>query len=316
MEIPELQYETLGKVYQVNILPRIQINQKREKLGEIENEIKELNDLFSSKQTVLGFDIFQYSQYKAEEQILIPVLFGLIYNDAWNLAIQNYSYIFQKYDHYNLANTLDYKKYFISTGDGGFQIIDSPIHAILFLVVFSTILRFYNSGLYIPLIKEKIGIIDIRYAISYDNIYHYMDNYYGSGIINNARMMGKDKLNRLLIDRNIYNWFLENITGIENLISIGLDEISEIKEFEGYDGKRISVENNALISANTKIIKMEGFKSIDIQKIGEITEKKTKMDIYNIHLQAIIDYRSFFHIQKVVTVSIGNLNTTGISENT
>ena len=42
MEIPELQYETLGKVYQVNILPRIQINQKREKLGEIENEIKEL----------------------------------------------------------------------------------------------------------------------------------------------------------------------------------------------------------------------------------------------------------------------------------
>jgi hypothetical protein len=313
MNIAELKYETLGKVYQINIGPRIQLGVIRERPEENIVARQELNNVLLQKQTVLGFDIFQYSQYDEEKQLLIPSLFELIYNDAWNLVIQNYSFVFQKYDHFKIANTIDYKKYFINTGDGGFQIIDSPIHAILFLVVFATILRFYNSGLYLPLVKEKIGNVDIRYAITYDNVYKYKDNYYGTGIITNSRMMSKDKLNRLLMDSNTNNWFLENITGIENLLSIGLHDISTLKEFEDYDEKRIEDGNNVLISSYTVINKTEGFKSIDVQKIGETTEKKTKMDVYNIHIQAIIDYRSFFGVQKIVTVSVGNLNTAGIS---
>jgi len=298
----------------VNVSPHIEIdNQKREPDQNNDTEINEISTLLSSLHTVLGFDIYHYSQYEVEQQILIPPLFNYLYSDSWNLVKQNYSYIFQDYDNMMRTDAKNHVDYFISTGDGGYQIIDTPIHAILFLIVFATILRFYNSGLYFPLIYEKVGTIDIRYAISYDNLYKYNGNYYGAAIINNSRMMSKDKLNRLLIDKNTNDWFLRSIYGIENLMSIGLEDISRIKEFVGYSKDLMMGKSNAVIQMENEIIKREGIKAVDIQKITETQEKNTRLNIYNLHLQATIDYRSFFETQRIVTVSIGNLNTDGIS---
>ena len=65
--------------------------------GEIET------DKFAQK-TVLGIDIYHYSQYKPLEQSLIPVLFKLIYQKSCELCLSNSSYIFQ---HYKSPETFD-----------------------------------------------------------------------------------------------------------------------------------------------------------------------------------------------------------------
>jgi hypothetical protein len=53
---------------------------------------------------------------------------------------------------------------------------------------------------------------------------------------------------------------------------------------------------------------------VHIQKIGEVRQKRTLLDIYNVHIQAVIHYKSFFGKQEVVTVTVGNLNPTGIEK--
>lgn len=53
-----------------------------------------------------------------------------------------------------------------------------------------------SSALY-----EVIGEINLRYSLTYDNLYFYNKNYYGPAIINCARIMSKDKLNRFLLDK-------------------------------------------------------------------------------------------------------------------
>jgi hypothetical protein len=313
MKIKELDNETLNKLYHVNIFPRIQIGSEKRIFNDDVNvdQIK-VEQLLLDMYTVIGFDIFQYSQFEEHQQVFIPMLFETMYYEAWNLVKQNYLYIFQLYDTHSNINAENYMNYFISTGDGGFQIIDSPIHAILLIITFATILRFYNSGLFLPELHNDIGNIEIRYALSFDNVYKYKNNYYGSGIINNARILSKDKLNRFLIDRNVYEWFLNRITGIENLMTLDLDDFINIDEFRNYDNSKLESEYNALIVKRGVDKKNEGIKSIDVLKIGKILEKKTELDIFNLHIQAVIDYRSFFGAQKIVTITIGNLNTSGI----
>ncbi len=241
----------------------------------------------------------------------------MMYEHSWELIVQNYEFIFQKYIK-DKENGMDInrlaikpKDFFISTGDGGYQIMETPIHAIIFVLTFATILRFYNSDLFMRKLHAKIGNIELRYAITLDDLYKYDDNYYGSSIINNSRILSKDKLNRLLIDNNVYMWFLDVLTGIENLMSLSLEELSTIEPFLEYDKSKIEEGNNALIPKNN-IIQKEGIKTLDVQKIGKIKQKQSLIDVYNIHIQAIIDYINFFKIKKTLTVSVGNLNTVGI----
>lgn len=45
----------------------------------------------------------------------------------------------------------------------------------------------------------------------------FFSNFYGSAIINCARIISKDRLNRCLIDAETNKWFLHNTNGIETL---------------------------------------------------------------------------------------------------
>ena len=79
---------------------------------------------FSNK-SILGMDIFQYSQYELKKQTLIPFLFKLIQDAVHKNCLESNSYLFQKY-----ADKEKIEKDFIHTGDGGFQILDTPLHAV------------------------------------------------------------------------------------------------------------------------------------------------------------------------------------------
>ncbi len=317
INIAELKQELLNELFSSNVLPRIQLNRQEEySIKYTEKENDKIQKLVENKHTVVGIDIYQYSLFSTNKQIFIPHLFELIYNHAWGLITQNYSYIFQDYHKMGDARKsecINQEEYFISTGDGGFQILETPIHAILFILTFATIVRLYNSDLFMRKLHAKIGNIELRYTITLDDLYKYRKNFYGAAIINNSRILSKDKLNRLLIDKNTHDWFLDRIVGIENLMSLELSELKDIKEFASYTKKKMEEGNNALIQKENNTCN-EGIKSIDVQKIGKIKQKQTELEVYNLHIQAIIHYINFFRTkEKIITVSAGNLNISGIN---
>lgn len=256
-------------------------------------------DEFTSK-TVLGIDIYHYSQYKPLEQSLIPILFKLIYDKAVSLCLSDSSFMFQNYKQETFRNQ------FIDTGDGGFQIFDTPIHATAFVINFQMIVRYYNSFRYFPKLRKIIGPLGLRYALTHDKIYKFNDNYFGPSIINNSRILNKDSLNRFLLDENTFNWFLHKINGIENLPHASMEQLKSLLSFVDY--KEVDGHNNIYVDD-------EGFNfgkitSCDIQKIGDIISKKMKLSIYNLHLQ----YQGSLGEDKFNTViSLGNLNAGGIS---
>jgi hypothetical protein len=316
LNIAELEQNVLNEIFSSNVLPRVRLLRSEEYNEQYTKEELELfSNLTAKRFTVVGIDIYRYSLFPTEKQIFIPHLFELVYQHSWDLIRENFSYLFQH--HGKVLNAglkkeyLNPNDYFISTGDGGFQILETPIHAILFLLTFSTILRFYNSDLFMRSMYAKIGNIDVRYAVTHGDVYKFRNNYYGSAIINNARMLARDRLNRLLLDKNSYEWFLRSIAGIENLMSINLDNISEIDEFKDYDESEMD-SHNALIIPQIYKPCQEGIRSVDIQKIGRMRQKMTSVDIYNLHIQAVIDYKSLFGSTKTITVSVGNLNVSGI----
>jgi len=91
----------------------------------------------------------------------------------------------------------------------------------------------------------------------------------GSAIINNAWLLRRDKLNRLLIENNTYEWFLNSIAGVENMMITGLNDISQIDEFNDYKKYDINDKHNALIRMDNDVLYREGISSVDVQKIGK-----------------------------------------------
>lgn len=313
-----LETEFLNALFSSNVIPRIRTDRNQVYPNEFTvDEKKRIEELITNKHTVLGFDIYRYSQYPREKQPFLPHLFEKVYQETWGLITQNFEYIFQKYNSItNRSGKLKAPDYYIDTGDGCFQIFESPVHAVIFVLVFGTILQWYNSDRFMPKLHSKIGNMFVRYALTYDNIYRYdrnkKTNFFGAGIINNARILSKDKLNRFLIDEETFKWFLTSIAGIENLMSISLKDLEILNEFSSYDVGKIE-KKNALIRMDNEDPDVEGIKSVDVQKIGTIKEKKSEIDIYNLHLQATIEYFPFLHKQsRVFTISVGNLNTAGL----
>lgn len=258
-------------------------------------------DEFQDK-TVLGIDIYHYSQYKPQEQTLIPVLFKIIFEQAASLCIINSSYIFQKYKNLDTFNKL-----FISTGDGGFLVFDTPIHAIAFTINFELVVRYYNSHRFYPKLRKIVGPLSLRHVLTTDKVYRLNKNYYGTAIINNSRILDKDSLNRFLLDRNTFNWFLVNLNGIENLQLIDIHSLSHLDSFKEYS--TCSIGMNEIFPDKEEKSK-EGITSVDIEKIGTITSKSTSLSIYNLHLQFI---GSLGGENMKTILTIGNLNTSGIS---
>lgn len=188
-----------------------------------------INPTKLSRQSVLGIDIYRYGMFRHLEQTLIPSIFKIFFDKTIQLCLQSNEFIFQYYDKKKIENS------FISTGDGGFLILDTPLHSVLFAINFEIVVRAYNSYHLFPKLRNIIGAISLRYAITYDALFSFDDNFYGSAIINNSRILDKDSLNRCLLDENTYNWFLTNIDGIENLQVYTIQDVSNIFHFQNYD---------------------------------------------------------------------------------
>lgn len=164
--------------------------------------------------------------------------------------------------------------------------------------------------------RKIIGGISLRFAITYDKIYYFDNNYYGRAIINNARILSKDNLNRCLIDQGSHEWFLTNIDGVENLQIITKQEIANVYEFqEDYD-KSLLYNGISVLFQDIENSRNRGIINSDISKIGTIKSKHSELNIYNVHIQICIDMqgdKKEGRTKRTITVSLGNLNTTGIS---
>ena len=291
------EYDSESVYEEVNILPNSEdLRAKVEKYV----DTKSIN-----KRSVFGIDIYRYGLYKHLEQTLIPAVFKILFNKAIKLCLENNQFVFQNYKKEHIQNA------FISTGDGGFIIFDTPLHALFFAINFEIMVRAFNSYHLYPKLRDITGSISLRYAITTDTVHSFDHNYYGTAIINNSRILEKDSLNRCLIDQDTYNWFLFNIDGIENLQVLTIREIANIYEFQDYNRKFLNDENEIM---NTRVSRYSGIINSDISKIGQIKSKEMNLNIYNLHLQVTMQASSSSNSKnkRTITISVGNLNTSGI----
>lgn len=259
-----------------------------------------------SRKAVLGIDMYQYSSYGVFEQTLIPFLFKTLMDSTIKLCIENHSFIFQKYDKERIERN------YISTGDGGFLMFDNPLQALLFACNFAIVLRVFNAYHFYPRLRRIIGAINMRYVITYDKVYTFDNNYYGRGIINNARILIKDDLNRCLMDEHVHSWFTTNLDGVENLQIVTISEIANIFEFsKGYNRDYLKNKDEIF---EEEASRKYGIINSDILKVGFIQSKETSISVYNLHLQVTINLTNDDdpNQKRRITVSLGNLNTTGI----
>lgn len=257
---------------------------------------KEL-DKYVTKRAILGLDIYRYSQYAKLPQILIPHLFKYLYNVTVDNCINQEPSIFKNYTKESLEDC------FIDTGDGGFQIFETPFEATIFAIYFQANVVRYNSNYESTKeLNDIIGDITLRYTLTYDDIYSYENNHYGSGIINCARILSKDKLNRFLIDENVKEWFIKHINTIENLAFLDLKE-----EHTHFDFINISSEFESIIFGE----EIPKIKNIDLMKIGEVKSKMDTLSIYNLHIQTLM-YTTNTGFNKLV-ITLGNLNSLGLN---
>jgi hypothetical protein len=307
-EIRALEYEEILRILREE--DRESVYEKTNIVPDSKNLYDALSDYVKAdnmwRKSVLGIDIYRYGMLKHLEQTLIPSLFKLFFDKTIKLCLESNQFVFQHYS----ANKME--KSFISTGDGGYLILDSPMHALLFAINFEIVVRAYNSYHLFPKLREIIGAISFRNAITYDTLFSFENNFYGSAIIHNSRILAKDSLNRCLIDENAFNWFLTNMDGIENLQVYTIYDVANIYHFKDYDLKYIDEGVNEILGKD--VSRYKGIINADILKIGQISVKEMKLNIYNLHLQVSMDVSSDASIseKRVITVSLGNLNTTGI----
>ena len=87
-------------------------------------------NIYQSK-VILGIDIYKYSKYALVAQTLIPYIFHkIIYSVIDDL--NKYEPIF--FADYSKTN---FESNFINTGDGGYIILDTPLHGLLFSIYLS-----------------------------------------------------------------------------------------------------------------------------------------------------------------------------------
>lgn len=291
------EYDSESVYEKVNILPNSEV---------LYEKIQTYIDIKSfNKRSVLGIDIYRYGLYKTLEQTLIPTVFKILFSKTIKLCLNNNKFVFQNYTKERIENS------FISTGDGGFVIFDTPLHSLFFAINFEMTVRAYNSYHLFPKLRDIIGSISLRYAITYDNIFNFDNNFYGTAIILNSRILERDSLNRCLIDQDTYNWFLINIDGIENLQVLTINEIANIYEFTDYDRNFIQDDNEIM---NSRVSRFSGIINSDISKIGQIASKEMLLNIYNLHLQVTMKASASTESmdKRTITISLGNLNTAGI----
>ena len=132
--------------------------------------------------------------------------------------------------------------------------------------------------------------------------------------------MAKDKLNRFLIDNNSIVWFNEKINGIENLQRINKKDFENIDLDYTFDKKLnsriILLGNNGEENQEKHSVIFDKEPNVilktDLLRIGEIKSKLDTLSIYSLHMQYALtsDGKSL----KKYTVSLGNLNSSGLNE--
>lgn len=307
-KVPEIHQKLLNDFFNANIVPKVRFDYP---IGVPEGfsvtEIESIDHILKNRSCVLGIDIYHYSQFSEEKRTFVPFVFEEVFLQAINLIEQNFMFLFQGYD------LKAFRNLYIPTGDGGFLVLETPLHAIVFAITLEMVFRMYNSFRFTRKLRGKVGEITVRYAISYDNVYSLHDKLYGSAIITCARLLRRDRLNRLLIDSHSFSWFTEMMMGIENLQTISIEELLRMPSFANYK-KPTSGENNALIPEKLFLNQFEGVKTVNVQKIGAIKEKDTLLEVYNVHLQAVVEYVIFSGTKIWFTLSLGNSNASGIQD--
>lgn len=251
------------------------------------------------KKAVLGIDIFKYSQYDYRKQKLIPFIFSFLRKEAEKSFVESESFFSNRYE----RDVFD--KNLIDTGDGGFLVFDEPIDAVAFLMHFNAYLHSYNSYHLYPKLRKYVGPLTIRYAITYERLYKIDSKYYGPAIINNARIISKDKLNRLLIDDKTYDWFLLNVNGVENLPYVKKTEM-----------KHLCLHDDDPETLKSFILGDEGngeIKNVFCQKLERIHVKDDDFDIYNLMIQSFLTFYGETEDKTIsVVATVGNMNCNGI----
>lgn len=295
------------------------------------DDIKELFGKKKETKAVLGLDIYKYSKYEGEKQDLIPVILKKI-------LAKSYEY-YAKYEPTSNQRNSSLKTDFIDTGDGGYWFFENPLDALLFSMYVNAFIHLYNSFIIFPTIRKHVGMLTVRFAITYDEVYKIDNTSYGKAIINNARIMSKDKLNRLLIDNNTYEWFLKEINGVENLLNIRAFVISKNNRIHDLQENNIVIneqknefierfKKSFFLSFGEERLKKEENNSSTIfdvifnvicQKLESITVKNEDFNVHNLFIQYCLilnndeeGMKSEKYYNEFITMSLGNLNTNGI----
>ncbi len=265
-----------------------------------EDTLRKIQKYITTK-AVLGIDIYQYSQYKTLPQSLIPHLFKTLYDWTIQNCIKHEPNIFHNY-----KNKQELTKSFIDTGDGGFQILENPFQAIIFAIYFQANAIRYNSKFTsLKELNNIIGDITFRFSLTYDDIYSYENNHYGSGIINCSRILSKDQLNRFLIDENSKKWFIQNLNTVENLAFLDLEN-----EYIYFDFIKVKKDFSSILFKGENNIK-----SVHIMKYGDIKAKKDTLSIYNFQAQVLMRVPTEKSDFNKLAITLGNLNPLGLDKN-
>lgn len=265
-------------------------------------ELSKHLDSHFEKKAVLGFDIYQYSRFPIVDQSLIPHLFKKLYDATVQNCLESEKFFFT----YSSKN--DFENSLIDTGDGGFQILNNPFEAFIFAIYFQANIVRYNSGNELLMYLYKpIGEISLRYSLTFQRIFKYANNFYGPAIINCARIIAKDRLNRFLADDNSINWFKDSFNSLETCLDF--DPQTDFKKIRLFKSQFNETNYESIlfpINGSNKI------KSIDILKIGYIKSKYDILSIYSIHSQILLSSNG--KPFKKYRISLGNINTGGLDD--
>ncbi|MBM9547407.1 hypothetical protein JWG40_10290 [Leptospira sp. 201903074] len=264
----------------------------------------------TEKKSILGIDIYQYSQFEEPFQHYIPIIFKILMNVTIASITKYDSLLFQKHI---IDSKL--KIHFIDTGDGGFFVFDNPLLSLAFAIHFQEALTNYNTYHLYRKLRINIGEIYLRFSITHDTLFQLDNNFYGASIINNSRILSKDKLNRCLYDQNTHDWFLKYFNGIDQLAYISDKDLRKVAVFKDYNFENLSkIELSALSKQGSNGIQTYGIQNVYSQKIGLIKSKNKFISIYNLQINFLY---SIHNEQKTesqdITSTLGNLNTTGLN---
>jgi len=263
---------------------------------------KELERLYSSSvetKSVLGVDLYQYSQMEKLKQFVVPSLIREVFDLTHNNLAQTEQLFFTKAELDEIGSNK------IDTGDGFYVILDNPIKATVYLIVFATTLQTVHTRRQAAILGDTFSDFVFRYTITTGDLFQYENKYYGDALIRCARIISLDKLNRFLMDRQSYHWFLENAEGFETMRLHKNADLVKYKNAKLHtDKKSVTFPDESLDPTLETVI---------VQKIGMKTAKTDEVDIYSLYVQAKLSYRfEGTESDFLMIVSIGNLNVSGI----